>query len=253
VGGQIRIGMLASGSGSALTYLRIERITASDTLIQLDRGIYAGREGYDADFVFSKDTAATETWKVTVMNADRMIASESLIINRGSGSAYGEINYYPSIILGFQNNTSLNHYLDVDMGVAYDDNSIAGHEGDVDILGYYYVTSGLNSPSLTCPGYTAAVGFYPSLNSWPVKLTTLYDYKSTDNNLISPDFFDAAANDSLLVTAYKPDKVSGNCKYCYTGKIVPFKTEAGKYGLIKVLRADESDIGSIEVAVKIQK
>jgi hypothetical protein len=253
VGGTIRIGVQASGSGTALTYIRIDRITSSDTLIQLDRGIYAGSDGYDADFVFSKDTSEVETWVITVMNADRVQASKSLVIKRGSGAAYGEISYFPSITLGMQSNSSVEQFLDVDQGVAYNSVNINGHEGDIDLICYYYITSGLSSPTFTCPGYTAAVAYFPILSSWQTKCTTLFDYRSTDNNLVSVDQFDAAQNDSLLVTAYKPDKVSGNCKFCYTGKVVPFKTQAGKYGLIKVLRADETETGSLEVSVKVQK
>ncbi|NVO20201.1 MAG: hypothetical protein HXX13_10900 [Bacteroidetes bacterium] len=253
VGGTIRIGVQASGSGSALTYIRIDRITAYDTLVQLDRGIYAGSDGYEADFVFSKDTSEVETWVITVMNADRVLASKSLVIKRGTGTAYGDINYFPSISLGMQSNSATEQFLDVDKGIAYTVGNLNGHEADIDMICYYYITSGLSSPTFTCPGYTAAVAYYPMLNSWQTKCTTLYDYRSTDNNLISIDQFDAAQNDSLLVTAYKPDKVSGNCKYCYTGKVVPFKTQAGKYGLIKVLRADETETGSLEVSVKVQK
>ena len=253
VGGQIRIGILASGAGVALTYLKIIRITPYDTLTQLDRGIYIGREGLDAIFTFSKDTTASETWRVIVMNADRDTAVESLTVFRGEGTSYGSINYFPSVTLSFQNNSSFNHYLDADNGLSYDENTVSGHESEIDLLCYYYVTSGISSPSFTCPGYTAAVGYYPALNNWTVKNTSLFDYRTTDNNLISVTQFDAAVNDSLLVTAYKPDKVSGNCKFCYTGKIVPFKTEAGKYGLIKVIRADETETGSIEVSIKIQK
>jgi hypothetical protein len=47
--------------------------------------------------------------------------------------------------------------------------------------------------------------------------------------------------------------VSGNCKYCYTGKIIPFKTQEGKYGLIKVLHADEVSTGYMELEIKVQE
>jgi len=253
VGGTIRIGVLASGAGAPLTYIRIDRITGNDTVTQLDRGLYANSEGLDADYTFAKDTSAVEIWNVMVMNADRITAISSLRISKGSGSAYGPISYFPSVVFGFQDNHSLGHFVDVDQGLVYDESTVAGKEGTIDILGYYYVTSGLPSPSLTCPGYTAAVGYYPQLAGWSTKNNTLYDYLSTDNNLIGTESFDAAMNDSLLITAYKPEKVSGNCKYCYTGKIVPFKTMDGKYGLIKVIRADEAGNGTIEIAVKIQQ
>ena len=252
-GGTIRIGVLASGAGAPLTYIRIDRITGNDTVTQLDRGLFANSEGLDADYTFAKDTSAVEIWNVTVMNADRVTAMSSIRINKGSGSAYGPISYFPSVVFGFQDNHSLGHFVDADEGLVYDEATVTGKEGTIDILGYYYVTSGLPSPSLTCPGYTAAVGYYPQLAGWNVKNNTLYDYLSTDNNLVSVESFDAAINDSLLIRAYQPDKVSGNCKYCYTGKIVPFKTMEGKYGLIKVVRADEAENGTIEIAVKIQQ
>ncbi len=253
VGGQIKIGILASGAGVALTYIKITRITAYDTVTQLDRGIYVGREGLDATYTFSKDTASYETWRVLVMNADRDTAVKSLTVYKGEGTDYGSIKYFPSVTLSFQNSNTYNHFLDADNGETYSENTVSGHEAEIDLLCYYYVTSGLPSPSLTCPGYVAAVGYYPVLNNWPAKNTTLFDYRTTDNNLVSIAQFDAATSDSLLVTAYKPDKVSGNCKYCYTGKIVPFKTQEGKYGLIKVIRADETETGSIAVSIKVQK
>jgi hypothetical protein len=253
VGGSIKIGVLASGAGVPLTYIRIDRITGHDTLTQVDRGIYIGAEGLDVDYSFSKDTSAVEIWQVLVMNADRDTAMQEMTFYKGAGTAYGPINYFDNIKLSFQSDYTYGHYLDVHTGDIFDETTVTGHESQVDMLVYYYITSGLSSPTFTCPGYTAAVAYYPHVNGWPVKNTTLYDYHTSDNNLVSVDQFDAAENDSLLVTAYKPDKVSGNCKYGYTGKVVPFKTQEGKYGLIKVIHADEKEDGMIEIAVKIQK
>lgn len=253
VGGTIRIGVLASGAGVPLTYIRIDRISGNDTVTQLDQGIFAGNEGLDEDYTFSKNESAIELWRIMVMNADRDTTTKTLTVFRGSGSAYGAINSYVSIKIGLQNNTSLGHYLDVNKGIVFDETTVSGHESEIDLLSYYYITSGLSSPTFTCPGYTAAVGYYPKISNWTVKNSLIYDYQTSDNNLVSIRQFDAATNDSLLVTAYKPDKVSGNCKYGYTGKVIPFKTQDGKYGMIKVLHADEKEDGVIEIAVKIQK
>ena len=253
VGGPIKIGVLASGAGAPLTYIRIDRISGGDTLTQVDRGIYIGAEGLDADYSFSKDTSDVEQWVVLVMNADRDTAIQRLTFYKGSGTAYGQINSFDDIKLSFQGNHTNGHFLDVHTGNVFDETTVTGHESEIDILTYYYITSGLSSPTFTCPGYTAAVAYYPQMNTWLVKNTTLYDYRTSDNNLVTVAQFDAAQNDSLLVTAYKPDKVSGNCKYGYTGKVVPFKTQEGKYGLIKVIHADEKEDGVIEIAIKIQK
>lgn len=253
VGGKIQIGVLASGAGVPLTYIRIDRISGNDTLTQLDRGFYAGSEGLDADFTFSKDTSAVELWQIMVMNADRDTAVQTMLVLRGSGTAYGPINSFSSIKFGMQSNTSIGHFVDIHTGNVFDATTIVGHESEIDVIAYYYITSGLSSPTFTCPGYTAAVGYYPQLGNWPIKNNTLYDYQTSDNNLVSISQFDAAINDSLLVTAFKPGKVSGNCKYGYTGKVIPFKTQEGKYGMIKVIHADEKDDGIMEMAVKIQQ
>ena len=253
VGGSIKIGVLASGAGASLTYIRIDRISGGDTLTQVDRGIYIGSEGLDADYSFSKDTSSIEQWVVLVMNADRDTAIQRLTFYKGSGTAYGKINSFDDIKLSFQGNHTNGHFLDVHTGNVFDETTITGHESEIDILTYYYITSGLSSPTFTCPGYTAAVAYYPQMNTWKVKNTTLYDYRTSDNNLVTVAQFDAAQNDSLLVTAYKPDKVSGNCKYGYTGKVIPFKTHEGKYGLSKVIHSDEKEDGVIEIAIKVQK
>ena len=253
IGGKIKIGVLASGAGVPLTYIRIDRISGNDTLTQLDRGFYAGSEGLDADFTFSKDTSAFELWRIMVMNADRDTAVKTLLVLRGSGTAYGPINSFGSVKFGLQSNTSIGHFVDIHTGNVFDATTVAGHESEIDFIAYYYITSGLSSPTFTCPGYTAAIGYYPQLGKWPVKNNILYDYQTSDNNLVTINQFDAAENDSLLVTAFKPEKVSGNCKYGYKGKVVPFKTQEGKYGMIKVIHADEKQDGLMEIAVKIQK
>jgi hypothetical protein len=252
-GGKINLGVLASGAGSALTYLRIERIVGRDTSVQLDRGIYAGNEGYDQDFSFPKGSADSEIWRVLVMNADRDTASASIIVRKGEGVDYGPIHHFWPILVGMQNYAPTTSYLSLESGTVYNAATVSGNEAAIDLVPYFYITSGLPSPTLTCPGYTSAVGYYPVINSWTVKNTTLFDYYTSDNGLVTTAQFDAAMNDSLLVTAYNPSKVSGNCKYAYAGRVIPFKTQTGKYGMIKVLSADEQEEGTILLEIKIQQ
>ncbi len=253
VGGQMRFGISAVGGGAAITDLRVKRITESEVITELDRGMFVESGGLDTTLIYIKSDADSETWNIFIMNNNRDTAFVTLTVLKGEGSAYGEIRYYPTVIIGFQSNQQYQHYLDLDSGIVYSSSNVQGNEDRVDLAGFYYITSGRSSPTLTCPGYPSAVGYYPEFNDWPVKNSTSYDYKSVDNDLISSDQFEAATNDSLLVAAYQPQNVSGLCKFCYTGKIVPFKTSGGKYGLIKVIRADEEEGGSMEMAIKIQK
>lgn len=253
LGGTIRIGVIASGSGAPLTYLRIERVVGNDTTVQVDRGIFLENEGLDEDFTFSKDTAQSEEWHIVVMNADRQTAHQSITINRAEGTAWKPIKHFSGLELGFQENEAGNWFLDVDEGRIYSTSTVQSHEYEIDVIGYFYYTSGSPSPTLTCPGYTSAIAYYPQMISWPVRKSVTYDYITSDNNLVSSQQFDSAVNDSLLVTGYKPDKVSGNCKFAYTGKVIPFKTQAGKYGMIKVEHADENKTGIMRISIKIQE
>jgi len=253
VGGQLKFGISAVGDGFAITNLTIKRITNSNTIIELDKGLFIQEGGIDTVYTFTKGSSESETWKFSILNENRDTASTSLLVLLGEGSAYGDINYFPNITIAYQNNTVFPHYLDLHSGTTYNESTISGNEANIDLISYYYLSSGTSSPTLSCPGYNSAAGYYPEFSEWTTKNSTFYDYSTTDNDLISATQFDASHNDSLMVTAYIPNSVSGTCKFCYTGKVIPFKANNGKYGLIKVIRADETETGSIEISVKIQQ
>lgn len=258
VGGKLKFGITATDGGAILTNLRIERIVGSTVITELDRGLYIKNGGLDYDYPAVKSSAAQEVWRFFVMNSNRDSAMVSLTVNLGAGSAYGEINYYPSIMIGMQKNTDLPNYFDLHTGNLFTKTNIAGHEGEIDLVGFVYETSGIMSPTLCCPGYTGSSSVtgddrYPEIASWSTTNLTSYDYYASDNNLVSAEKFELAQNDSLLVTSYNPQSVSGLCKYCNAGKIIPFKTVDGKYGLVRVLHADLTETGYMELEIKIQK
>lgn len=253
VGGKMIFGVSAVGGDAVITNLRVKRITASGTVTELDKGMFVDVGGLDTSLVYTKGGEEAETWVFFIQNSRRDTARTVVTIYKGEGSAYGPIFHYPSITLGFSQNSAYPHFLSLLSGMAFDEGSVAGHEAEVDLAAFWYLTSGKSSPTLSCPGYPSAQSYYPLFETWPVKNATVYDYKSVDNDLISLEEFNSALNDSLLVLAFNPQNVSGLCKFCYTGKIVPFKTASGKYGLIRVIRADEEDTGTVELEVKIQQ
>lgn len=253
IGGQLKFGLSAVGDHAAITNLTIKRITENSIITELDKGMYVKSGGLDTTVTFVKGAAEQETWKFAIMNDHRDTASVIITIYKGEGSAYGPIDYFPSITIGYQNNSIDPNYVDLNSGTAYNNSNITGNESSIDLVSYYYLSSGLSSPTLSCPSYPTARSYYPVMNDWLVQNAILYDYYTTDNSLINSEEFDASQNDSLLVNGYIPTSVSGTCKYCIAGKIIPFKTGLGKYGLIKVIHADEVETGSMEIAVKIQK
>ncbi len=252
-GGALRFGLSVSGGGGAITNLVVKRISDGVTVTETDRGMYISYGGLDTTLTYTRGYGQLEKWVFTVMNSHRDTASASLTVLKGAGSAWGEISYHPSIKIGLQENNSLPHFVDLHSGAAYDAAGVTGHEAEVDMALFWYLTSGTSSPTLTCPAYSPALTYYPLFGTWNVKNQTMYDYYTSDNNLVTPAQFGLAANDSLLVNAYRPGSVSGQSKFAYTGKVVPFRTADGKYGLIRVIHADETPSGEMEIAVKIQK
>ena len=252
-GGTLRFGLSVSGGGGAITNLVVRRISDGVAVTEADRGMYISYGGLDTTLTYTRGYGQAEKWVFSVMNSHRDTASASLTVLRGAGSAWGEINYHPSIRIGLQENSSLPHFVDLHSGTAWDAAGVAGHEAEVDMAAFWYLTSGTSSPTLTCPAYSSALTYYPLFGSWSVKNQTMYDYYTSDNDLVTPAQFELAANDSLLVNAFRPGSVSGQSKFAYTGKVVPFRTADGKYGLLRVIRADETPSGEMEIAVKIQK
>lgn len=256
VGDKLRFGITATNGGAILTNLKIQRTANGKTITELDKGIYIPQGGLDFEFSAVKSSSIQEIWRFFVMNSNRDSAFTTLVVNLGEGSAYGEINYFPSVKIGMQNNTDWPHFVNLQSGAVYNSSLNNSYHDSVDIVAFVYTTGGILSPTLCCPGYTGSssvTGFYPEILNWTFRHLTMYDYYASDNNLVSAAKFDQCSNDSLLVESFNPENISGLCKYCNTGRIVPFKSEKGKYGLIKVLNAEVTDTGTMELAIKIQK
>lgn len=252
-GGTLRFGLSVSGGGGAITNLVVRRISDGETVTEADRGMFISYGGLDTTLTYTRGYGQVEKWVFSVMTSGRDTASASLTVLKGAGSAWGGINHHPSIRIGLQENSTLPHFVDLHSGTAYNASGVTGHEAEIDMAAFWYLTSGTSSPTLTCPAYSSALTYYPLFGSWSVKNQTMYDYYTSDNNLVTQAQFELAANDSLLVNAFRPGSVSGQSKFAYTGKVVPFRTADGKYGLLMVISADETPSGEMEIAVKIQK
>ena len=249
-GGTMNFGILATGGGGAITNIVVKRNADGRVITELDRGVFYTTGGLDTILPFIRGNAENERWTFFIMNSNRDTASVSLSVKKGEGSAYGEILYYPSINIGLQKNKDFPRYLDLHSGIAYDTVNVSGNESLIDCVMLWHING---YPTLSCPGYSQVQSYYPVFTSWPTRNMTTYDYYTSDLDLISFAQFDAAENDSLLTQGYKPALVSGFSKYAYTGKVVPFRTSDGKYGLLKIISAGENSGDQAEVAVKIQK
>jgi hypothetical protein len=141
-GGTLRFGLSVSGGGGAITNLVVRRISDGVAVTEADRGMYISYGGLDTTLTYTRGYGQAEKWVFSVMNSYRDTASASLTVLKGAGSAWGEISYHQSIRIGLQENTSLPHFVDLHAGIAYDAAGVAGHEAEVDMAAFWYLTSG---------------------------------------------------------------------------------------------------------------
>ncbi|OQA02104.1 MAG: hypothetical protein BWY70_00132 [Bacteroidetes bacterium ADurb.Bin408] len=259
VGHSLYFGITARGNGSDLTNFTIKKYLADGQVItMMDTAIYT--EYLDVDKVFYQNVEDVATWKFTVMDRNRLSSEISLTVFKDPNSTYGGIFYFPSITLGFQNNTVYGHFLDPFTGITYKSDSSDAHFEDIEMLCYFKNEDVPPSAVLSSPGEmdnfsTDAQTLYPQIVNWTTRHYTLWDISldNGNNTPLTTNDFDAAQNDSLLIVSFHEIWGKKKFKYATAGKIIPFKTAGGKLGLIKVISADENDSGKIELALKIQQ
>ena len=261
VGHKLFFGIQAEGVSDAITNFTIKKVLDNGTVITvMDTGMYSST--LNLDKIFYQNVESKATWTFTVMDRNRMTAEISMVVYKDPNSTFGGIYFYPSITLGYQNNTSYGHFLNPSTGIVYSADSATAHSNLVDILIYYINNANSNnlpSPVLSSPGEmdnasTEAQAFYPYIANW-TRNYTLWDISFDNGNnvpLTSNDFY-AAQNDSLLIVSYH--SVWGKKKFRWgtAGKIVPFQTAAGKFGLVYIAKADSTDTGIMKLAIKIQQ
>ena len=246
-GKQLKFGIIVNKGDAKITNIVIKRISGTNIKTLLDKEIY--EDIIDTNYIYYKDSCKSEEWLISVMDQNRNSASTSIHITKNNIISYGEIIYHPSITLGFQNNTEYPHFFDPINGKTYFTKPADNEQNTTDILVYYYTDGSMPSPTFSSPAEQDAPTYYSELDNWTKKNYTAYDYVTK----VSATEFDAATNDSLLIKKY--DDLWGRRKYKYAiaNTIFPFKTNAGKLGIIKVISADIIDTGKITFALKMQK
>lgn len=259
VGHKLYFGIQARGTSENITNFTVKKTLENGTVVTvMDTGLNA--ISIDLNKIFYQNVENKATWTFTVMDRNRMTAQISLVVYKDPNSAYGGIFYYPSIKLGYQNNTTYGHFLNPTTGTVYMADSATTHNNVVDILTYFIISNNLPSPVLSSPGEmdnssTEAQLYYPYIANWQPRNYTLWDI-SLDNGNYAPltaTDFNEAQNDSLIIVSYHPVWGKKKFRWATAGKIIPFLTAGGKMGLIHVIRADSVDTGIMEIAVKIQQ
>ncbi|MBI5541949.1 MAG: hypothetical protein HY951_17975 [Bacteroidia bacterium] len=255
VGLPIKIGISGLSEDAPITNLSITLTTENGTEIALDSGLYTN----DLHFVknISYGASAWEKWTFTIMDKNRKKASLTITLTKDPNSVFGQINYYPSIILGCQDKISIGSFLNPENGSIYFSDSTDAIQNSIYIITYY---ASLNVPptdfTFGSPSDNDVTTYYPNISNWTLPRNEIR-YKF-DSLTVSPQEFDMAYNDSLIISNYTSATVGKRkFKSARPGYVIPFQVSigamAGKRGLIKIISINGQESGQIEFAMKIQK
>ena len=253
VGGKLRFGISASGPDANITNFVVKKIMPDgSSKVVLDSGLNS--PAFTVSETFFQSVEAEARWTFQVMDKNRQFATTAITVFKDPASTWGGILDFPSVVMGFQNDTAHGQFLVPSTGKVYFADSAAINQTVVDIVTYYYVDEGIPSPSFSSAGELGGgiTDYYPSINQWTTKNYTKWDI-SVDADPIPVSVFEACHNDSLLILSY--DDVWGKRKFKWAnpGDVIPFMTSSGKKGLINVLSVENDPAGKITFAMKIQQ
>lgn len=197
----------------------------------------------------TKGIAESEKW-IFIINDRNGISNEiSFYTKLDSLSNYGDIEYFPSVDLGAQNN-SIGSFFSLAEDSIYTLNSAFNNQDNIDIC-YYYDFIDTDENTIASPGANIDTLVYEGesgLSNWETRKTTRY--KTV--NITEEDFFNAT-NDSLLIATYGQSDGNRKAKNLQSGSIISFKNENGKVGLFKVNYVSGTDEGTINISIKVQE
>lgn len=185
--------------------------------------------------------AGIYTYKVVIYDSNNNIIGSGSV--KVTVKAAGEINSYTSRLLAAQGVTGTGSSLATTNGTVYLATDAASNSSLIDLI--YYFNSGTEASSIYSPKALAAAGGMSS--GWTKKNDTKF-VKVT----MTAAEFDAVANDiPILTKAVNLTEVK--LFTLAVDNVFAFKTEAGKYGLVKVKNIVTGTSGSITIDVKVQK
>ncbi len=244
-----KFGIIAEGKSANITNLTIKCKSKQGEKTILDEG--HNIQQLNITKVIQNAWGDSLIWTISVMDKNRHRVSLSLKTYDTTVS-YSPIHSFENIVLGMQSNTQYGSFLNPFIPTVYTTTNAALNQANVDILMYYYVTSGTPSYTFSSAGDYDAPIYFPSLTSWTTKNYTDWDYATQ----VPVSAFDQAINDSLLSAAFHSGSGISSRKYKYAaaGQVIPFKTSSGKKGLIKVKEVNaQQENGWVKFDLKIQQ
>jgi hypothetical protein len=255
IGFPFRIGINAGKGDAAITNLVVTLTTENGVETALDSGMYSSDFSYTRNISYG--ASRFENWEFMIRDKNGKSARNSVTILKDVNSAFGLITTYSSVKLSAQNDDAGNAFFSVAKGIFYSQQNADANQSDINIITYY---GDLLAPSteftLSSPGESDVSTFYPMIANWPIpKNETRY---KPDSLSISQRAFDAAYNDSLIITNYTSATIGKRkFKIVRAGYVIPFQltvgAASGKRGLIRINTIQEGPGGHIIADIKVQK
>jgi hypothetical protein len=255
IGFPYKIGIKAAKGDAAITNLVVTLTTENGLETALDSGMYSDDFSYTRNISYG--ASHFEKWTFMTRDKNGKSSTVSLTILKDTTSAFGPITVYPSVTLAAQYNTNYNSFFSISQGISYTQQDADANQADINIITYY---GDLLVPSteftLSSPGESDVGTFYPMILDWSVpRNETRY---KPDSLSISPSAFDAAYNDSIIITNYTSATIGKRkFKIVRAGYVIPFQITvgpgAGKRGLIKIISLRNGNDGYMVADIKVQK
>ncbi len=253
VGGKIHFGITASGADANITNLVIKKIMPDGSVkVVLDSGMNS--MGFHVNETFYQNVEDTARWTFQVMDKNRQFATTATTLYKDPNSSWGGIFEFSKITMGYQGNTTIGQFLVPSTGKVLLADSASIDPAVIDIVTYYFDDPDGPSPTFSSPGELGGgiSAYYPVIDTWTVKNYTKWDI-SVDTDSIPTLAFNGCHNDSLLIVGYNDVWGKRKFKWADPGDIIPFMTNKGKKGMIRVITADHVATGKIEFSLKIQQ
>lgn len=254
IGKPYQIGITATAGGAPITNLRVTLTTRNGDEIALDSGIYKENLNYIKSNSYG--STLSEVWTFFVRDKNGKSSTASITLNKDPNSNFGLINYFHEVTLGAQNSPS-GSFMDAMNARVFRSDSAAIYQNLINIIAYW---GDLGVPSyqftFSSPSENDVITYHPVVTDFAVPGNEVR-YKN-DSMGISSQLFDAAYNDSLIISNYTSATVGKRkFKMLRPGYVIPFAitagTSAGKRGLIRILSVTNGREGNVVFDLKMQK
>ncbi len=241
-GKSIQIIVKGCGSGSNITYFSLIR----NGVHVLDSGLNSSE--FISNRLIVRGTDSIENYTVLIRDRKFNEATFSFSIGLKPTLSYGSIRFWPNIILGAQNNTSVGSFFNLFSGQIYNLQQAYSNQDSVQLL-YYYDVSDFNtisSPNANID--TSYFGGSYGLAHWTHK----NEVRFVQINNSESEFL-AMQNDSLIIANIFPYSTGKRkAKSLHAGSIYAFSI-GGLYGILFVNNVNGQNSGTIDISIKIQE